>query len=90
MKSDDDDMASLWRDVKAASQAKRSSNRETSAQRLRDEGIDFVSHNFGSHITIGEEWDFWAGTGLFRHRKLPIRGRGIRGLIQHIKQLKKG
>lgn len=85
--TDDDDAGSTeyWRDVKAAVQAKRSRNRDDSAELLRASGIEFSDLNGGAHLFVrgyAGDADFWPGTGLWRMRGSTQRHRGVRQLIR--------
>ena len=83
--TDDDNMGDFWRDVKAARQEKRADNRKSSAEMLRDAGIQFDDKNNGVHLIVralGHVIDFWPGTGLWIARKFPnTRKYGVRSLI---------
>lgn len=81
------DMGDDFRAMKAAGQAKRASNRESSAQLLRDNGIHFTSNNAGAHLIVEGATgfiDFWPGTGRWNDR-LGTKGFGVMNLIKHIK-----
>lgn len=81
---DDGSMGDFWRDVKAARQAKRASNRQTSAQILQAKGIAFEARNDGAHLIVqalGRTIDFWPGTGLWMVRGQPKRYYGVRRLV---------
>ncbi len=83
---DDDDLAAHWRDVKAASQVKRASNRAASARLLSEAGIKFIPKNLGAHLIVtagAKTIDFWPGTGLWQERGSKYRRRGVQSLIQH-------
>ena len=56
---------------------KRTSNRESSAEILKENGIDFVSHNGGAHLVVNGSIDFWPGTGKFMVRTNGGKGRGV-------------
>ncbi len=80
------DETSYWRDYKAASQEKRASNRESSAQYLTEVGIPFVSKNEGAHLIVESGKcliDFWPGTGKWNSRD-GTKGRGVQNLVQYI------
>lgn len=91
MNDDDDDMGAMWADHKAASQAKRAKNRDSSAEILRKAGVRFTSANNGAHIIIEDETfrvNFWPGTGLFNVIRPQSRtGRGVFKLISTLTQL---
>ena len=79
--SDMGEMFAEWRKVKAA---KRSANRETSAQALFTAGIEFATKNGGAHLIVAGRFDFWPGTGLWVERGTNRQCRGVRSLIAHI------
>lgn len=84
--SDDGDM---WREHHQARQDKRARNREASAVLLREHGIAYEAKNGGAHLVVkaGEHVvDFWPGTGLWVRRGQQKRHRGVRSLIQSIKE----
>jgi len=87
MKTDDDNMGALWRDVKAASRDKRASNRESSAQRLKDDGIPFESKNGGAHLIVLGYISLWPGTGLWNDPKAKRSARGINSLLKHLETI---
>lgn len=72
--------------IREQSKAKRASNREKGAERLALEGIEYASKNNGAHLIVAGEWDYWPGTGAFRHRLTPTQGRGINNLIREIRR----
>ena len=72
---------SPFRAMKTSSQIKRAMNRESSADMLRRLDIPFVVKNSGAHLIVADAWEFWSGTGKWRHRSLPINGRGVRSLL---------
>jgi len=74
-------------DLREASKAKRSQNRELSRARLEREGITFERKNndahlivYGAKITV----DFWPGTGKWIARD-GTQGRGVAGLVTFVK-----
>lgn len=89
MKDDDDDLGAYWRDVKAASQAKRAGNRKSSAELLREAGVQFTAKNGDAHLIVrtdsGHVIDFWPGTGLWIMRGSTQRHGGVRKLITFCK-----
>lgn len=87
MTTDDDDMGEVWREYKAARQAKRADNRESSAAILAEAGIPFVSKNEGAHLIVRNDIDFWPGTGLWRVRGSTQRHRGVSKLLKFCKAL---
>ena len=65
---------------------KRASNRENSAEYLRERGIPFVEKNLGAHLIVeGRECfiDFWPGTGKW-HSRCGQKGFGVRNLVEFI------
>jgi hypothetical protein len=80
------DIGDDFKALSEASKIKRAMNRVSSAERLTEAGIPFVSKNNGSHLIVDGQWDFWPGTGKFRNRSLPIEGRGVRGLLNYVKR----
>lgn len=81
------DMAVDFRLLKTHSQVKRQMNRENSTARLAAEGVPFVVKNNGAHLIVDGAWDFYPGTGKFKHRTLPIEGRGVRNFLNRIKDI---
>lgn len=83
----DDDMGAFWRDVNAARQEKRATNREASPQALTTAGIAFESKNDGAHLIVAGAWDFWPGTGLWiRRQGQKTEGRGVLNLIKRVQK----
>jgi hypothetical protein len=80
------DMGDIFRGMREHSQNKREKNRFSSAKILRDRGIEFVSNNYGAHLIVLGEWDFWPGTGKYSHRKNIKYKRGIFNLLKDIKK----
>lgn len=83
--ADDDDMGAYWRDLKAAGQATRTSNRESSPAMLAAAGVAFESKNGGAHLVVtglGKTVDFWPGTGRWIERKTNAKGFGVRKPIK--------
>lgn len=79
--------AADFKALKTYSQIKRAENRKASVDRLRELGIEFVEKNReNSHLIVAGAWDFWPGTGKWKHRDLPTSGRGVRGLISAIRE----
>ena len=75
------DMGELFNAYRKDRQEKRASNRASSAQLLREAGIDFVEKNHGAHLIVQERYDFWPGTGLWIERGTTKKQRGVKGLI---------
>ena len=83
--TDDDDLGAYWRDVRAASQAKRADNRKSSMELLNEAGIAFKTNNYGGHLVVqanGHLIDFWPGTGLWVMRGSTQRHRGVKKLVK--------
>ena len=83
--TDDEGSAEYWRDVREYGQEKRARNRESSAEILREVGIEFTALNSGAHLFVrgrAGEADFWPGTGLWVMRGTGRRGRGVWRLIK--------
>jgi hypothetical protein len=83
------DIGDFWRDVNAARQEKRASNRASSPDLLREAGISFESKNGGAHLIVkvrGHTIDFWPGTGLWIMRGSTKRHGGVRKLIAFVKE----
>lgn len=74
-----------WRERREASQAKRASNRENGARRLRAAGIEFTEHNAGAHLVVAGRYDYWPGTGLWQARGDRTQQRGVARLIARIR-----
>jgi hypothetical protein len=82
---DDDSLSDFWRDVRAAGQVKRASNRAQSPGCLRDAGFAFEVKNDGAHLLVHGPAgliDFWPGTGLWIVRGTSWRGHGVFKLIK--------
>ncbi|WP_368640437.1 hypothetical protein ABRZ04_04280 [Castellaniella ginsengisoli] len=88
------DMGDYWRDVKPdmkeRSQRKRAANRKSGATILHAAGVPFESKNGGAHLIVQARdhvVDYWPGTGKWatRGHQFTLVGRGIAGLMQHIK-----
>jgi hypothetical protein len=82
------DEGEFWRDVKAASQAKRASNRQSSADMLKAAGVAFVEANAGAHLIVQTQAgliDFWPGTGLWIWRGRKERHGGVRKLLAAVR-----
>lgn len=84
------DMGEMWNEVKKERQGKRASNRENSAEYLKQRGIPFISKNGGAHLIVeGKECfiDFWPGTGKW-HSRNGYKGFGVRNLMAYITAIK--
>ena len=84
------DMGEGWAEHKKQRQEKKASNRESSANRLDEIGIPYVSKNGGAHLIVSiygvdtkkqQIIDFWPGTGKWIVRS-GEKGRGIRSLLE--------
>lgn len=69
---------------RARSKAKRSSNRDLSAQQLVVASVAFESKNRGAHLIVKDRIDFWPGTGRWNDRQLPTKGFGVLSLIEYL------
>lgn len=88
------DMGEVFKLFRKHKQDKKSDNIKKSTQLLIDEGIDFITQNFGIHLIITcwrGKVDFWPSTGRWIFRDKDFRGRGVKSLIYYIKnnQVKK-
>jgi hypothetical protein len=84
----DSDTAETYRVMREASQAKRASNRNFSADLLRKAGVEFESKNRGAHLIVRHRdmiVDFWPGTGKWIPRGGGIPKRGVHGLLKYLK-----
>lgn len=71
------------------SKIKRASNRETSADILRENGFAFESKNGGAHLIVSGATiiaDFWPGTGKFSVRGTGKYSRGVFSLLKILKK----
>lgn len=71
--------------LKKESQERRASNRERSAELLREAGLPFESKNDGAHLIVtghSVTADFWPGTGKFTVRGTGKYGRGVFNLMK--------
>ena len=87
------EVAEIYSVLRTNSRKKRASNREWSANRLTELGVEFESKNNGAHLVVKMDIckeglshsarliDFWPGTGLWKTRS-GLQGRGINGLLQ--------
>lgn len=67
------------------SKKKRGSNRDTSAQILKESGLKFESKNDGAHLIVtghGAVADFWPGTGKYIVRGSGKYKRGVFNLLK--------
>ena len=84
------DVGDDFRGHRADRQIKKRSNREQSAECLRNACIKFTSHNNGAHLIVegpNTKIDFWPGTGLW-HERGGKEGRGVKKLIFFIEDNK--
>jgi hypothetical protein len=80
------EMGEMFNALKKERQEKRVSNRESSAEYLRERGVPFEEKNFGAHLIVeGRECliDFWPGTGKWNSR-CGKKGFGVRNLVAFI------
>lgn len=90
------DIGDCFAGMKEASQERRAANRENSAERLKEAGIFYGTHNDGAHLTIIQgryRFDFWPGTGKywvrFVGRDHPRKEkRGVFNLIKDVGKIK--
>lgn len=78
------DIIEVFSDARKSSQDKREKNRESSANILKEKGINFDVKNYGIHLVVkGKNCliDFWPGTGKFIARN-GKKGRGVFNLIK--------
>jgi len=79
------ELGEIFNDLKKHNQKKRSNNRISSTEILKDKGIEFKSHNGGIHLIVsGRDGliDFWPSTGKFIMRDSKKEGRGVRNLLK--------
>lgn len=80
------EIGDIFNGLRKIKQEKRASNREQSAQILKDKGIVFSSNNGGAHLIVeGKNCyiDFWPGTGKWNSRN-GDKGFGVRNLVIYI------
>jgi hypothetical protein len=87
-------MADGFKDMNAASKAKRESNRVQGAIALMEAGVPYTVHNDGAHIVIPRQKpyatiDYWPGTGKWGARGWGYYKRGIRSLLAFLKEVQK-
>lgn len=88
---DFDDLGDIFRERRAAQQAKRAANKAKSTDILTREGIPFVAKNDGVHLIVAGRWDFYPSTGKFVARqgepgKKKRAGRGVFNLIAIVRK----
>nr|DAK49092.1 MAG TPA: matrix protein [Caudoviricetes sp.] len=83
-------MKELFKEMRERSKEKRSSNREKSADLLKNSGINFERKNCGAHLIIlsTPKIDFYPGTGLWKVRGENKKRRGVLSLLKFIKEMK--
>lgn len=79
------DMGDIFNEMREASQKRRASNRENSAEILTRARIPFESKNDGAHLIVDGRIDFWPGTGLWIVRGRKQKRRGVRRLIIYVR-----
>ena len=82
------DVGDDYRALKEKGQRRRASNRETSPEVLKENGVKFESKNLGAHLIVEAKTgkiDFWPGTGKWIARN-GRRGAGVFPLIKYIKE----
>lgn len=84
------DMSDTFTAMRKEGQAKRASNRESSAKLLQDAGIPFERKNGGAHLIVAGRYDFWPGTGVWIVREDGTKSRGVRKLIARVKGARHG
>jgi hypothetical protein len=83
------EVAEMWGDLRAMRQAKKRSNLAASTRMLLDNGLQFVTHNGGIHLTLtkGDQTiDYWPSTGLWWIRGTANKRRGIARLLTYMKR----
>ena len=92
MCEDEMDVGEMWKAHKEEGQKKRDRNRESSANILDGEGINFDIKNGGVHLVVYSYEgiiDFWPGTGKWIARNGKV-GRGVFKLIKYLKSFTRG
>lgn len=86
------DIGEMFNAMKKASQEKRASNRQSSADILKERGIAFEAKNMAAHLIVrhaGKVVDFWPGTGKWIDRAFAQRvgkGRGVFSLLRYLNE----
>lgn len=85
------DEIALYKAHAERSKEKRRHNRASSAKMLTDYGVPFTAYNDNAHIVIQYtdpeiKINFWPGTGLWRVYGTMKSGRGVRNLLNYIRQ----
>ncbi|CAI6072870.1 hypothetical protein [Cohnella sp. JJ-181] len=73
------DVGDYWRDAKEHQQRSKWEAYDRCREEIVSSGVPFTEKANG-HFIIGE-FDFWATTGLYIHRKTKRRGRGVKNLL---------
>ncbi len=84
----DEDIIDTWRAMAEMSKEKRANNRAFSANLLVTSGHKYESKNDGAHLIVDcptGRIDYWPGTGAWIQRHTLTRGRGVKNLLQFIK-----
>lgn len=83
------EMAEVWGDLRVMRRAKKRANLAASTKILLDNGLQFVTHNGGIHLTLtkgSEAIDYWPSTGLWWIRGTSNKRRGIARLLTYMKR----
>lgn len=82
-------MKELFKEMRERSKEKRSSNREKSADLLKNSGINFERKNCGAHLIIlsTPKIDFYPGTGLWKVRGENKNHRGVGALLKYLRKM---
>ncbi len=83
------DMAEYFQSMRDYNKERRASNTESSTDLLRRNRVTFQSRNAGAHLVVwAGNWDvdFWPSTGLWIVRATKKRNRGVKKLIEFVKQ----
>ena len=78
------DMAEEFRAMKEFSRKSRKNRRDFAPNFLKKHHIQFEQFT-DAHLRVGE-WDFWPGTGKFKHMRTGESGRGIENLVKRVKR----
>ena len=75
----------IWREYRAERQRKKANNEHFSIELLRSKGIKIIElSRLNCHYRVGE-FDFWPTTGKFYCQKTGQKGRGVKNLIEKLK-----
>jgi len=85
------DMGDLYNSVRLDSKNRRAAHRKNAPHLLIKYKINFTSKNNGAHLIIQKDEflniiDFWPGTGKWIDRETHKASRGIKNLINFIKE----